>query len=156
MNADDTLLHFYEVQLQQLAYRRARENDIFTWSSTILLGFIGTALLFTGEDRVVLLQRWPGAILAASAMVVVTWFSVLWQLKQRYFLGETQRVIVIIERALGLFDQQRLTLPKHWQTWGSRNAGFAERVRKPSKITATILLGALATVSALLSALLKL
>jgi len=155
MAIDDLLLRLYETQLHQLAYRRARENEVFTWSSTILVGFIAAALLFTGEQRVVLLQQWPGAILASGVMAMVTWFSVLWQLKQRYFLSETQRVIVNIERELGFFDHTRSMLPRHWETWGSRNAAFGERVRKPSKITATILLGALAASSALLSAYLR-
>jgi hypothetical protein len=155
MQPDDLLLRMYEAQIEQLSYRRARENEVFTWSSTILVGFIAAALLFTSKSEVVLLKTWAGAILAAIMMTAVTVFSVLWQLKQRYFLSETQRVIVSMQRALGFFAQQRFEVPKHWQEWGTKNVAFGERIRTPSKVTATIFLGTLAVMAALLSAVLQ-
>ena len=93
-----------------------------------------------------------GAILAAIVMAAVTAFSVSWQLKQRYFMSETQKVIAQMQRALGFFEQQRFAVPKHWEEWGTKNAAFGERIRKPSKVAATVLLGILAVMSALLSA----
>ncbi len=152
MDSNGVLLRMYDAQHAQLAYRRARENEIFTWSSTILIGFVGAALLFTGEDRVVLLERWEGASVAAAVMAVVTLFSIKWQMKQRDYLAETQRTVVRLEQALGLFDHPKFEAPPHWAEWGTKNITFRERVFKPSKIAATVLLGLLAVASALLSA----
>jgi uncharacterized membrane protein len=148
----ELLLHLYEAQLKQLEYRRARENEIFNWSSAILVGFIGAALLLTSDKRGLLLQTWFGAGLAAGAMLIVTTFSVMWQLKQRYFLAETQKVIVSLEQSLGLFDAP-YALPAHWKEWGEKNVTFRDRVRKPSKIAATVLLGVLAVAAAILAVL---
>lgn len=145
----ELLLHLYEAQLKQLEYRRARENEIFNWSSAILVGFIGAALLLTSDKRGLLLQTGVGAGLAAAAMAIVTVFSIKWQLKQRCFLAETQKVIASIESALGLFEEP-YRLPSHWKGWGEKNVTFRERVLKPSKIMATMLLGALAVAAAIL------
>ncbi len=40
MTQDERLVHMHEQQSSQLAYRRRREIEVFTWTTSILLAFI--------------------------------------------------------------------------------------------------------------------
>lgn len=152
MNDDEKLLHMYQGQLAELSFRRSRENEIFNWSSTILIAFIGVALLFTDETRAVLLREWFGACIAAAVMILVTRFSIKWQMKQRDYLAKTQQILVNIERALGFYEHPKVAYPEEWMDWGKKDVELSERLfNKPTKITATAALGVVATIAAFAS-----
>lgn len=149
MDEDARLSGMYAAQAAEIEYRRKRENDVFTWSSSILIGFVGATALFTDEKASVLLQTPLGAALVSTIMALVTLFSVLWQFKQRKFLAANQQMLVEIEKALHFYDGQT-RYPEGWRAYGTRSSKVSDRVLKPSKILATLILGFIATLSPVL------
>jgi len=147
MEPDEVLSRVYEAQRAEIEYRRNRENEIFSWSSTILIGFVGAAALFTREKAAVLLQTWPGALLLATLMAIVTTLSTAWQLKQRKFLADAQKTMVEVEKAMGFYANSSFQAPSQWSAWGTRNVTLRDRIFHPSKILATVLLGGIAVLA---------
>lgn len=154
MDSTQLLLHMYEDQRSQLAFRRSRENEIFIWTASVLLAFVGGALLVSRDDRSALLQSIWGILLASLALVIITAFSVSWQLKQRRYMAEHQKMLVRIQRELGCFSPAAVSFPPDWQKWGHRHTKFNERLWSPSKIGATVVIGALAVTAAILAGIL--
>jgi hypothetical protein len=140
----------YDDQRNQLAFRRSRENEVFSWTASVLLAFLAGALLVKSSDRPALLQTSEGVLLASFALGVVTLFSVVWQLKQRQFMAEHQKMLVIIQDALGCFSGPA-NFPAEWKRWGMKNVTLRERLFHPSKVAATVLLGTMAIAAAVLS-----
>jgi hypothetical protein len=150
MQDPERLLHMYDDQRSQLAFRRSRENEIFTWTASVLLAFLAGALLVKSSDRPALLQTPEGILLASLALSAITLFSVVWQLKQRQLMAEHQRMLVAIQDALGCFLGPA-NFPAEWKKWGMKNVTLRERLFHPSKIAATVLIGIMAIAAAALS-----
>lgn len=153
MERSQLLLHMYQDQRDQLAFRRAREDAVFTWTATLLLAFVGAALLVGADDRPALLRTPGGVALASLSLALLTAFSVTWQLKQRRLMAEHQKRLVAIQEDLGCFSDDRAgeaRFPEEWRGWGRTNVTLRERLLRPSKIAATVLIGALGIVAAVL------
>jgi len=147
MREEARLLHMYEDQRAQLEYRRKRENDVFMWTATILLGFIGATLLVNSPERPALLQTGYGATLACAVVLVVTLLSIAWQQKQRRLIAAHQRFLAELQEALGCFSVGPVTFASSWRDWGNRHVSLRSRFIQPSKLLATGLLGLLALVA---------
>jgi hypothetical protein len=152
MSADEleTLRHLQTQQREELQYRRAREFQIFTWSVTLLLAVIAAVLVKPPD---VLAKS--GVVLRVVASVIVvglTFYSLYWQLYQRKSAAAHARVLAKIAGKLGVFDPAAFDgpeplYPDHWRGWGERYLTFREQLSRPSKMSATFLVGIIAMVS---------
>jgi hypothetical protein len=151
MDRSQVLLHMYEDQCNQLAFRRSRENEIFTWTASLLLAFVGGVLLVSSDNRAAFLQTVSGVILASVTLLLVMMFSVIWQSKQRKHVAEHQKTLVLIQQEIGCFSGDKAKFPDDWQNWGKRHVALRERLWHPSKIAATVLIGMIAIAAAILA-----
>lgn len=146
----ETLRHLQTQQREELQYRRAREFQIFTWSVTLLLAVVAAVWVKPPD----LLAKGGVALRAIASIVVVglTSYSLHWQLHQRKAAAAHARVLTKIAAKLGVFDPAAFDgpaplYPDHWKSWGERYITFREQLSRPSKISATFLVGVIAMVS---------
>jgi hypothetical protein len=136
-NELDILRHLHTLQTMELNYRRNREFQIFTWSATILIAIIG-ALLIRAQGSSTLFTN-HGAywkIVAGLVVTGLTFFSAKWQLEQRKFSAELQRVLASIGTSLAALiprrseELNRFTQLGGGNGWrrGWRWVGVAQRV----------------------------
>jgi hypothetical protein len=153
----DVLKHLHTPQFGELHYRRTREFQIFTWSATILLAITGALLVKAQGSSTFLAGR--GVIwrfLASAVVLGLTLFSVKWQLEQRKWTAELQSVLATIATKLRCFDAEAFDgpeplYPDKWKKWGTRYVTLRKQLTRPSKISATLLLGIMAFTSIWLS-----
>lgn len=148
---DQRLLHMYEDQMRHLAYRQTRENDIFVWSAWVLLAFVGATAFVSREDLGVLLATPSGVTTTVLTLMLLTVFSVRWQLKARHYLAEHQQMLARLQDALGCF-QGPVAFPKEWRGWGSTPGSLRQRLCRPTRVAATVALGIVAVISAVSAA----
>lgn len=145
----------YVDQRAELSYRRAREGEVFLWSSAVLLAIIGALLVARPEHRALLRAGYfAGAGVASAVVLFISGASVLWQHKQRVHAALNQRVLARIADERGLFkpiDERPALFTTGWRDWGSRSVAFSAQLKEPSRILATLLLGFAALVSVVLA-----
>lgn len=146
----ETLRHLQTKQREELQYRRSREFQIFTWSVTLLLAVIAAVLVKPPE----VLSRGGTALRAVASIIVagLTFYSLHWQLYQRKSAATHARVLAKMAEKLGAFDPAAFggpdsLYPDHWRDWGKHYLTFREQLSRPSKLSATLLVGAIALVS---------
>ena len=152
-NEFETLKLMYEDQRQELSYRRGREFQIFTWSSTILVA-LTAALLLTEVGKNLTLEQYGvwGDALITSIVISLVSFSVTWQHNQRRLSARHAKVLARITREIGCFDENfgkegKPVYPEEWKAWGISNVSFRKHLSTPGKISATIVLGIITIVA---------
>lgn len=146
----ETLRHLQTQQREELQYRRSREFQIFTWSATLLFAVIAAALVKPPDILAKGGAAWR--TVASVLVVVLTFYSLRWQLYQRQSTAAHARVLTRIAGKLGVFDPSAFDgpdalYPEEWKGWGSRYVTYREQLSRPSKMSATLLVGILALVS---------
>ena len=118
----ETLKYAYNEQRGELEFRRRRENEIFTWSATILVVIVGGLLSSQGQKA--LSTTSPSLVVRVLATIVIVGlalFSVLWQQKACRLRARNEQVLVQIADEMGCFlpgpDGKRL-YPDQWRLWG--------------------------------------
>jgi len=147
----ETLKYAYNDQRSELDFRRRRENEIFTWSATILVVLIGSFLssqvqkaLFTTNSPLIV------RVLATILIVGLTLFSVLWQQKTCRLRARNEQVLAHIAEEMGCFlpgSDGKSIYPEQWRLWGSRYLSLPEQLISASRICATTLLAITALVA---------
>jgi hypothetical protein len=143
----ETIKHLYNEQREELSYRRHREFQIFSWSTTILIAITGAFLLSDPKKGFLTSSGLFGSITASVVVVALTAFSINWQLNQRKCSAAHQRVIVKLDELLGCFNTNVFAYhfqiyPDEWKNWGHKNINLWEQlIKNPTKINATALLG---------------
>ncbi len=136
---------------EELQFRRSREQQIFTWSSTILVAVTG-AMLLSKVQPIIPITTLLGKTIGVFMVLTVSFGSASWQMKQRKLLAEVERVICSAMIEMGLFDIELESgggnvLPERWKNWGNHCMTWKEQLTQPSKILGTILLGIVAALS---------
>ncbi len=149
----ETLKIIYEDQRHELSYRRGREFQIFTWSSTILVAFTA-ALLLTEAGKNLALEQYGvwGDVLVTSIVISLVSFSVTWQHNQRRLSARHAKILARIAREIGCFDENfgkegKPVYPEDWKAWGLSNVSFRKHLTTPGKISATFVLGVITIVA---------
>jgi len=140
----------YSTIRESIGFRREREQQIFGWSSALLVAVI-SALLLTEIDPNAMISKPSGKIAGSVLVSLIAIGSFIWQQKQRKLLCDRQKHAAQIMDELGLFDingskNDAPILPAKWKTWGTRNNSFLTQIMQPSKILFTALLGIAAIV----------
>ena len=88
----ETLKYAYNDQRSELEFRRRRENEIFTWSATILVVIVGGLLSSQGQ-KALFTANSPLLIRVLVSVVIIglTLFSVLWQQKASQFRARNEQ-----------------------------------------------------------------
>jgi len=154
----DILKFVFQDQRAEMQYRREREHRIFTWSTSILSGLIG-ALLITKQTGLMIWQPYGiwGNVVASTAVVLITMYSVLWHLRNNKFSGQNAQVISRINKLLhcfekGYYDSSGAALfPDEWTDYGKdrKKSSFQKimaRVLALNYTSATTFLGILALI----------
>jgi hypothetical protein len=116
---DTVLKEIYQDQRAEVAFRRDREQQIFTWSTNIQLALLGGLFLLSSRDGLVLsLHRRDVMCMAMGVVVILTYYSARWQLHQRKLLRDNQKILANIADLRGWFG--RGGLRKEWREWGAR------------------------------------
>ena len=139
----------YSTIRESMAFRRDREQQIFGWSSALLVAVI-SALLLTEIDPAAMISSQKGRIAGTILVMLIAIGSCLWQQKQRQLLCGRQKHAAQIMNELGLFDiastkDDGPVLPPEWKKWGTRNNTLWTQIKQPSKIQFTAILGFAAT-----------
>ena len=140
----------YSTVRESIGFRRDREQQIFGWSSALLVAVI-SALLLTEIDPNAMLATSKGKIVGTVLVSLIAIGSCFWQQKQRRLLCDRQKHAAKLMEEMGLFDLDGQKhagpiLPAKWKDWGTRNNTFQSQVTQPSKILFTALLGITAIV----------
>lgn len=152
----DLLKHMELIQRAEVRSRHEREQNVFSWSSNILLVLIGALLIVKPSEGAVWLAYgvW-GKTIASMTVLVLVWFSIRWQNRNRRWQRENGAVIQRIDRLLhyydkGFFDSAEETaiLPEHWWTdhYPTDTLTLAKRLTSTTFPAATAILGFLAIV----------
>lgn len=149
----DILKFMYDDQRSEVEYRREREHKIFTWSSNILLIFIG-ALLITKQSEILVWKSYGiwGSVVASAAVVLIVIYSLIWQLRTNKLRGQNAQVISRISVILhcfdkGYYDQGGAALfPDSWSGYGRSKITFRRRLFAANYASATFLLGVMALI----------
>ncbi|MCK5214473.1 MAG: hypothetical protein KAR05_03890 [Candidatus Omnitrophica bacterium] len=136
---------------EELQFRRSREQQIFTWSSTILIAITG-AMLLSKAQPIIPITTLFGKSIGILMVLLVSFGSASWQMKQRKLLAEAEVVICKTMIEMGLFDiasasGKENVLPEKWKRWGKHCKTWKEQLTQPSKILCTIFLGIVAALS---------
>jgi len=144
--SDDLLKHLYEDQRKELDYRRTRENQIFTWSATVLLALIGGALVTKATENVLSRIGQTGVTAAIVLVFAFTAYTIYWLIHERRLIRAHQRVLARIAAKRGWFDEKQIDsekpiLPQEWRQLGTSTR---ERIGGIGKIAITCCLGLVA------------
>ena len=147
----ETLKYAYADQRSELEFRRRRENEIFTWSATILVIIVGGLISSQGQ-KALFMANSPSLVRVLVSVVIIglTLFSVLWQQKASKFRARNEQVLVQIAEEMGCFSPGpggKALYPDHWRLWGSRYLSLPEQLTSSSRICATTLLAITALVA---------
>jgi hypothetical protein len=145
----EILIHFQNNQTQELMYRRGREFNIFLWTATIFLVFIGSLLLID-KSREPIWQHlgfW-GKFFASCLILLIASFSIIWQNRERVFANNNCKVIVATNEALNAFENNfylnnQSIYPDRWRNWGKKELNSYKRYFRANYITAVWILGVL-------------
>lgn len=136
---------------EEISYRRNREQHIFAWSSAILVSVV-TAILVAEFKAGSLLSTVGGKAIATALIILLSFGSARWQMKQKRLLAEVQRVSSSVMNRMGLLDFKQvgnhdpITADK-WKKWGDRKHTWEHHIKHPGKILTTCLLGIAAVVT---------
>lgn len=119
----DVLKHAQSLQMEDVRNRCAREYQIFSWTSGLLVALIGALLVFPRAPQTIWsFYGGTGRFLAALAVVIFAWHSTVWQIRNRQAGQDNARAVVRINRLLHLFDpgyfdagSAQSVLPSQWQ-----------------------------------------
>jgi hypothetical protein len=147
----ETLKYAYNEQRSELDFRRRRENEIFTWSATILVIIIGSLLSSQGQKALVTTNS-PLVVRVLATIVIVglVLFSVSWQQKICRLRARNEQVLARIAEEMGCFipdSNGKGIYPDQWRLWGSRYLSLPEQLISASRICATTLLAITALVA---------
>ncbi len=140
----ETLKYAYNEQRSELDFRRRRENEIFTWSATILVVILGGLLSSQGQ-MALFTTRSPVLVRVLATVVILglALFSVLWQQKTCRLRARNEQVLVHIAEEMGCFlfgPDGKSLYPNQWRLWGSRYLSLPSQLTSASRICATTLL----------------
>lgn len=140
----ETLKYAYDEQRSELDFRRRRENEVFTWSATILVIILGGLLSSPGQKA--LLTTNSSAVVRVLATIVILGlavFSVSWQQKICRLRARNEQILVQIAEEMGCFlpgPTGKSLYPDQWRLWGSRYLSLPNQMLSASRICATTLL----------------
>jgi len=148
----ETLKYAYQDQRNELDFRRRRENEVFTWSATILVIILGGLLSAPGQKALLTTSSFTVArVLATIVILGLALFSVSWQQKICRLRARNTRVMVQIAEEMGCFvagpKGERSLYPDEWRRWGSRYVSLRNQLLSASRICATTLLALTALVA---------
>jgi hypothetical protein len=141
----EQLRQMYDDQRAELGFRRAREQQIFTWSSAALLAIIGGLLAFSDVSASLARLGLAGEIIAALLVAALAIYSAMWQRKQRTLMRRHQWVLAQLAVKRGWFSrldaaEKNPLFPADWKRWGSSDGAGP----LGGKFWATIVLGLVA------------
>ena len=121
---EEVLKQIYEDQRRELDFRRGREQQIFTWSATVLLAATGGILASSWQNSTLSKLGVTGIVVTAVAIAAFTLYSIVWQHYQRKYLLQNQRVLAKVAVKRGWFEErtadgQDTIMPAAWRHWGS-------------------------------------
>ena len=151
MERIETLKYAYQDQRNELDFRRRRENEVFTWSATILVIVLGGLLSAPGQKALLTTSSFTVArVLATIVILGLAVFSVSWQQKICRLRAQNTRVLVQIAEEMGCFvagPNGESLYPDDWRRWGSRYLSLRNQLLSASRICATTLLALTALVA---------
>lgn len=113
----------YQDQRAELEFRRNREQAIFMWTNSIIIGAIAW---FIASDKPLGSLgdcRW---LFSLVGIFTLTSFSLFWQWHQRKLMRKHQQVLAQVATLRGWFDiktsQEKTLLPAEWKNWGNKKA----------------------------------
>mgnify|MGYP001628024746 FL=1 len=142
----NVLIHFQNVQYQELFYRRKFEFHIFLWTAIIFIVLSNSILIETTNSLLWKDFGCSGKLLMSGLIFFISFFSIKWQNKEREYSHRTCRVIAKISRALKAFDKnyfikEDTLFPEKWKYWGNDHLYILSRYFKPNFVTVTWILG---------------
>lgn len=147
----DKLKLIYSAARDEIGYRRQRDQQIFGWSSAILVAITSTLLLSEVKAGSPI-SSIQGKAVATAMLMLVTLGSAIWQMKQKRLLAEVQRVVSRAMDQMGVLDLKLYSdgspiSPTKWKEWGDRSHSWLYHFFNPGKIQTTCLLGLAAVVT---------
>ena len=119
---EPSLDDIYQDQRTELEFHRSREQTIFVWSNTILIGVI---VWFVSLNQPLESLELAGYLVSFVGVVALTVFSLLWQGRQRDLMRAHQSVLVQVAIRRGWFKtmdtQNEPLLPEKWQHKGGQH-----------------------------------
>ena len=113
----------YADQRAELTFRRNREQQVFLWTAGILLAITGGTLAIPAVRETLGAVGPHAARFAALAVLALSTFSVIWQLRQRECMRTHQRVLAQLALRRGWFDELDVDgkplIPEEWAQWGT-------------------------------------
>lgn len=124
----------------ELNHRRAREMQVFGWSSAILVALIGLLLFSTGTGPSFKeTYGTPGKALVTALIAGIGCFSSLWQTRQRKQADIAKTAVTNIVVAMGAFGNESNNLyPTEWNPQTRRKDSAAKNRLLSNKVLATI------------------
>lgn len=125
------LLNTLDFQLKEIQRRQDREQQIFQWSTSLLLGILGVIIALS--DRALSLQFLAMIKLLATIMVVMPiGFSILWILRlSRQAVGNAE-VVERVEGLLHLFKNDYYGIQSPYpETWEGKLKHNLKQRRTP-------------------------
>jgi len=154
LSKENKLIEMHKIVREELSYRRSRQQQIFTWSSAILVAIIAAMLISNSNSLVITIQ---GKLIAIILVTMISLVSSNWQMKQRKLLTDLQIVVTRIMKELGYFSlsqtsDNKSVLPSSWENWGQNYSSLKSqlKINHPTKILVTIMLGIAAIFAILL------
>ena len=146
------LIHFHNQIKAEVDFLRERQDKIFSWTSGILMAFIGALLIVEPSKAPVWASQVGGKLIVSAAIFVFAAFSVIWQQRVRRIHGENGQVILKIEKLLHCYNEgyfgsevnESLFHPRWNKPPEAEMPSFMKRAFVANYISATLLLGALA------------
>jgi hypothetical protein len=125
---DEVLKQIYEDQRRELDFRRGREQQIFTWSATVLLAATAGTLASSWQNSALSKLGATGVVITGAAIAAFTVYSIVWQHHQRKYLLQNQRVLAKVAVKRGWFEERTVDgsdtiMPAAWRHWGTGAPG---------------------------------
>lgn len=142
----NVLIHFQNVQYQELFYRRKFEFHIFLWTAIIFIVLSNSILIETTKNVLWKDFGFCGKLLMSGLIFFISFFSIKWQNKEREYSHRTCKVIAKISKGLKAFDKNYYIkgdtlFPEKWKFWGNDDLYILSRYFKPNFVTVTWILG---------------
>jgi hypothetical protein len=148
----DLLLHLHKHVKEEVDFLRKRQDQIFNWTSGILMGLIGALLIIEPSKHPVWGAQLGSKLVVSAALLVFITFSVVWQQRTRRWHGENGQVILKMEQLMHCYDEgyfdpagETVLFPSRWNKPPEAEIpGFKKRLFAANYVSATILIGMLA------------
>lgn len=159
----DRLLHMYADQKAEMEHQRRRGFQIFIGTNIFLAVVVWAVMSRSALEAGFGVYEVLFLAMILVGVVFLTLFSILWQYSHDEYAAGHQRILVRLQVALGYYEAApdgASWYPESWKEWGRQEYSAQEllgrpghvlrRLVRPSKLSATIILAAIAVATILL------